>query len=216
MRIRKFRYATSSSFKREEVKDLLKMSLPTNELRTPMLVEEAFDCEFHDVKLEEPLERDLETMVRHKVMSAYRQVMAPCVVEHAAIIMERFQTENYPGGLTQPMWDAVGPEGFVKSVSWAGSRAIARCLVAYTNGKRIVTFVGDTYGTLADGPRTGRAFYWDTVFCPDSGGDRSYSEIAAGPGGIREKMKFSQSTKAFMDLFEYLLSDKDTMFSELE
>ncbi len=216
MRKRKIRYATSSDFKRQEVSELLGMTLPANGQHAELTVGAAFEFEFYNIKLAEPLERNLDAMVRHKVMSAYRQVLAPCVVEHAAIIVEQFKTKDYPGGLTQPMWDAVGPDGFVNSVSWAGTRVIARCLVAYTNGKRISTFVGDTYGILAEGARPGRQFYWDTVFCPDSGGGRSYSEIAAGPGGIREKMEYSQSTKAFVQLFEHLLSDNDTMFSEID
>ena len=215
MRTKKIRYATSSLFKREEVLTLLDMTLPANGTHPAMSVRSAFEFEFHDAILAEPLERDLETMVRHKVMSAYRQIMAPGVVEHAALILEKFKDQNFPGGLTQPMWDAVGPVGFVKSVEWAGEQAIARCLIAYCNGKRVVTFVGDTVGVLADGPRGGRDFYWDTIFCPDGGSGRSFSEIAAGTGGIQEKMLLSQSTKAFLQLFDYLLAEKDTMFSEL-
>ncbi len=215
MHLKKIRYATKSPFKREEVIELLDVVLPANGSHPAITVRSAFDFEFHDVVLAEPLERDLETMVRHKVKSAYRQVMAPCVVEHAAIILEKFKVQSFPGGLTQPMWDAVGSEGFVKSMEWAGKRALARCLIAYCNGRRVVTFVGDTYGMLADTPRLGREFYWDTVFCPEGGDGRSYSEIAAGSGGIREKMEYSQSTKAFIQLFEYLLADKDTLFSDL-
>ena len=86
MRLKKIRYATKSKFKREEVLQLLDMMLPANGTHAAMSVRSAFEFEFHDAILAEPLERDLKTMVRHKVMSAYRQVMAPCVVEHAAII----------------------------------------------------------------------------------------------------------------------------------
>lgn len=149
-----------------------------------------------------------------KVLSAYRQLLAPCVVEHAAIILEKFKHKNYPGGLTQPMWDAVGATGFLESTRWAGERAIARCLIAYCNGRRVVTFVGDTNGTLANTPRSGRDFYWDTIFCPNGGGGLSYSEIAAGADGLLHKMQLSQSTKAFFELFEFLLSDRDTLFED--
>jgi XTP/dITP diphosphohydrolase len=110
---------------------------------------------------DEPLERDLETMVRHKVRSAYRNIMAPCIVEHAGLVLERFDSLSYPGGLTQPMWDALGAEGFVDSIRWAGTRAIARAVVGYCNGLRIRTFVGETRGTVVSKPRGSRAFYWD-------------------------------------------------------
>lgn len=211
---KKIRYATKSAFKREEVQQLLARTLPANGRHDAILLSEAFEFDFFDVSLAEPLERDLQTMVQHKVLSAYRQVMAPCVVEHAALILEKFRKNSYPGGLTQPMWDAVGAHGFIESTRWAGERAIAQCLIAYCNGRRVITFVGETEGTIANSPRGGREFYWDTVFCPAGGGGKSYSEIAAGPDGIQSKMDVSQSSKAFMQLFEYLLTDKDTLFED--
>jgi hypothetical protein len=52
------------------------------------------------------------------------------------------------------------------------------------------------------------------VFCPDDGAGKAYSEIAAGADGIQKKMALSQSTKAFMQMFEHLLTDTDTLFED--
>src|SRR5215208_6017622 len=126
-------------------------------------------------------------MVRHKVRSAYSQIMAPCIVEHAGLILNGFEEASYPGGLTQPMWDALGAERFVNSVEWAGKGAIARAVVGYCDGLRIGTFVGETVGTLAPAPRGERHFYCDTVFCPADGDGRTYAEIASTDEGLRRK-----------------------------
>ena len=213
MRKKKIRYATKSPFKREEVTELLSLRIADPRNSHEILVGDAFEFEFYDLILEEPLERDIEAMVRHKAKSAYRQIMAPCVVEHAGLILERFEVESYPGGLTQPMWDALGAEQFVRSVSWAGSRAIARALVGYCDGRKIYTFPGERRGAIADGPRGGRDFYWDTVFCPDGGGNRTYSEIATADG-LEAKVDISQSTAAMRRLFQFLLVETNNMFSE--
>jgi XTP/dITP diphosphohydrolase len=209
---RKIRYATQSEFKREEVQQVI--ALPIHESRSGKDIpgSDLFDIDFYDVPLTEPLERDMITMVRHKAMSAYRGIMAPCVVEHAGLILEGYESQSFPGGLTQPMWDALGPENFVKSVAWAGKRAIARAVVGYCDGMKIHWFIGETSGSLVNSPRGTREFYWDTIFCPDGGGDLTYAEIAASD--LARKVQLSQSTKAMQKLLEYIVSEASRMFAE--
>jgi XTP/dITP diphosphohydrolase len=212
MRRRKIRYATKSDFKREEVARVLELTFRDSRTGATVKGSDVFDLEFYDVPLAEPLERDMTTMVRHKAMSAYKGIMAPCVVEHAGLILQGYENESYPGGLTQPMWDALGPENFVRSNQWAGNRATARALVGYCDGMKLHCFTGETSGTLVDAPRGSRHFYWDTVFCPDGGGDKTYAEIAAAD--LTRKIELSQSTKAMKSLFEYLLGETNKMFAE--
>jgi XTP/dITP diphosphohydrolase len=43
-------------------------------------------------------------------------------------------------------------------------------------------------------PRGDRAFYWDTVFCPDGVGGKTYAEIVgADRSGLLAKLRISQS-----------------------
>jgi XTP/dITP diphosphohydrolase len=210
MQKKKIRYATNSDFKKEEVTLLLSMPIPY--CGGLILASDLFDVEFYDVQLEEPLERDMTVMVGHKVKSAYKGVMAPVVVEHAGLVLDGYEKENYPGGLTQPIWDAMTPENFAKSMMWAGRRAIARALVGYCDGMKIHCFDGETPGTLVDAPRGDRRFYWDTIFCPDGGGDLTYAEIAAS--NLRRKVELSQSTKAMLKLLDHLLKETNRMFAE--
>lgn len=210
----KVRYATSSTFKQQEIAEILTSVQVKDQFGRPFIAGSRFEFEFPSIATDEPLERDLEKMVRYKVRSAYRQIMAPCIVEHAGMVLERFANESYPGGLTQPMWDALGAKGFVESVRWAGDRAIARAVVGYCDGLRVRTFVGETQGTLVSEPRGSRAFYWDTVFCPDGGNDLTYAEISE-QNGVDQKVKLSQSTKAMTACLEHLLSEVAIMFRDM-
>jgi len=169
MRTIKVRYATSSVYKQQEIAEIQATMEVHDHYGVPAKVRDHFQFEFLAVTTDEPLERDLETMVRYKVRSAYRQIMTPCIVEHAGLILERFEKESYPGGLTQPMWDALDAEGFVESVRWAGDRAVARAVVGYCDGLRIRTFVGETRGMLMSKARGSRAFYWVPCSAPMMG-----------------------------------------------
>jgi XTP/dITP diphosphohydrolase len=215
MRKIQVRYATSSVFKQQEVAEILRVVDIDHPSRHSIRAGDAFDFEFPSVTTDEPLERDLQMMVRYKVRSAYRQIMAPCIVEHAGLVLERFASLSYPGGLTQPMWDAVGAEGFVESIRWAGTRAIARGVVGYCDGLRIQTFVGETRGEVVPRPRGSRDFYWDLVFCPDQGDGLTYAEIADQDGGLSRKVTLSQSTKAMKACLRHLLSEASAIFPDL-
>src|ERR1700758_4627508 len=98
MRKIQVRYATSSAFKQQEVAEILKAVVIDHPHDHQIRVGDAFDFEFPLVTTDEPLERDLQTMVRYKVRSAYRSIMAPCIVEHAGLVLERFANLSYPGG----------------------------------------------------------------------------------------------------------------------
>jgi inosine/xanthosine triphosphate pyrophosphatase family protein len=155
-------------------------------------------------------------MVRAKVESAYRAVRVPCIVEHAGLILTGYEDKSFPGGLTQPMWDALGAERFVASCATLTVHATARAVVGYCDGLVIKTFVGETTGSLAKKPRGGRSFYWDTVFCPDGFGDKTYAEIVRDDSsGLVEKLKISQSMKALQQFMGYRLANEPVLFPAL-
>src|SRR5215211_298872 len=77
-------------------------------------IDSLIEIEFRMVPTEELLLRDLEEMVRKKAISAYRATLVPCIVEHAGLILDGYERASYPGGLTQPMWDALGAEKFIQ------------------------------------------------------------------------------------------------------
>src|SRR3981189_1135765 len=140
-------YCSRSPFKKEEwdtAKDALLFDSKSN-----WPLGQLFRFEFRDVPTSEPLLCDLESMVRFKVESAYGSVRVPCIVEHAGLILEGYEGKSFPGGLTQPMWDALDAPQFVASCSPLSARAIARAVVGYCDGLNVLTFVGDTKGSLS-------------------------------------------------------------------
>jgi hypothetical protein len=72
--------------------------------------DDLIEFEFGKVAMREPLLCDLSAMVHAKAISAYQAVRVPCVVGHAGLILAGYEAENYPGGLTQPMWMLLEPK----------------------------------------------------------------------------------------------------------
>jgi inosine/xanthosine triphosphate pyrophosphatase family protein len=198
-------YVTSSAFKAEENKVLLERV----RLRDGTPVRDLFTFEIRQVPILETLEVDLRVMVQAEVTNAYSQLKVPCIVEHAGLVFMDYLSHSYPGGLTKPMWNALG-DRFVSETGSAGRRAIARAVVAYCDGMNVHTFVGEREGTIANEVRGSRHFYWDTVFIPDdptgASGGRTYAEIVDDPAlGLPYKIEaLSQSTAAMLKFLEYL------------
>jgi XTP/dITP diphosphohydrolase len=206
-------YSTSSDFKKEEWRAISNHFALDDRLGGSVHVNDLFEIDFRTATLREPLLCDLKSVVREKAMSAYEVLRVPCIVEHAGLIFEDLAKYSYPGGLTQPMWDALGAERFVRMKGIAGTRVIARAIVGYCDGMTIHLFQGETQGVIAERPRGSRDFYWDNIFCPDGGGDRTYSEIADEPDGVVAKMRLSQSGKAMMGFLTYRLAHEPRLFS---
>ncbi|HUB81961.1 MAG TPA: non-canonical purine NTP pyrophosphatase [Bryobacteraceae bacterium] len=199
-------YVTNSKYKKEENEVFAQQcTLPDGRL-----VGEVFDFDIRPVPIQEILNVDLAVMVSAEVVSAYSQLKVPCIVEHAGLIFDEYRGRSYPGGLTKPMWDTLA-ERFVAETGSAGRRALARAVIAYCDGKEVRTFVGEREGKIADGPRGGRQFYWDTVFIPDDPSGASngltYAEIVETASlGLQYKIKeLSQSSAAMKTFLAYRL-----------
>ena len=190
-------YVTNSLYKIEENE----VFSEHYKLGTNTAVQDVFEFDIRKVPIQEILNVDLKVMVSAEVVSAYRQVKVPCIVEHAGLIFSDYLEMSYPGGLTKPMWDTL-KDSFVGETKSAGRPAIARAVIAYCDGKTVRTFVGERQGRIAEEPRGNREFYWDTVFIPDDPSGRSkgltYAEIAEDPSlGLPHKItELSQSALA--------------------
>lgn len=183
------------------------------EYECDVTIDSLIEFEFRKVATHEPLLRDLEDMVRQKALSAYKATLVPSVVEHAGLILHGYEGENYPGGLTQPMWDALGAEKFVASCAVLSKQAVARAVIGYCDGAALCTFVGETHGTLRANPAGSRAFYWDPVFCPDGFHGKTYAEIA--DEDLAAKLRVSQSIKALRKLVDYRKNRSPILFPGL-
>jgi len=198
-------YVTSSKHKVEEIQVLLEKGRLTSGNPISSIIK----IDIRQVNIKETLEVDLQAMVKAEVAKAYSEIKVPCIVEHAGLVFVELEDKSYPGGLTKPMWNALG-RNFVDETHSAGRQAIARAVVGYCDGMRIDTFVGETIGQIAEAPRGSRDFYWDVIFIPreakDSAKGRTYAEIVDDPTlGLEYKvLKLSQSTRAMLKLFDFL------------
>jgi XTP/dITP diphosphohydrolase len=192
-------YITSNQHKRAEF-DTIQMLALSNGRR----VADQFKVEIREVSIKETLNIDIKEMVRQEVMDAYQQVLTPCFVEHAGLIFDHRSAQHYPGGLTKPMWNALGAD-FLDETGSASKPVTARAVVAYCDGMSVTTFVGETHGALSEKPRGSSAFYWDTIFIPD-GSNQTYAELIDNRGLQHKVREFSQSAKALKEMFEYLCS----------
>ena len=195
-------YVTSSTFKAEENQIFSKKW----RLGSGEQVEQVFNFTLRDVTIGETLEVSIERMVSYEAKSAYSRLHVPCIVEHAGLVFADYETHSYPGGLTKPMWNALGP-AFIRETHSAGRSAIARAVIGYCDGQSSYTFVGETEGKISSEPRGDRSFYWDTVFVPNDENPEgmTYAEIVADPrmGLAHKVLKQSQSSRAMAAFLEW-------------
>src|SRR5581483_4694652 len=169
-------------------------------------IHDLLSFDIRTVQIKEVLEVDIALMVHQEVVQAYKQIKEPCIVEHAGLIFEGY--DSYPGGLTKPMWNVLG-DNFIAETKASGRRVRAKAVVAYCDGQKVLTFVGETPGTIAERPKGSRHFYWDTIFIPDTADGRvagkTYAEIVDDPSlGLEYKVKhLSQSTRAMLQFISY-------------
>lgn len=198
-------YVTGSAFKRAESEILVNQV----SLSDGVPVKEIAEFDIRPVEIKETLEISIATMVKAEAKSAYAALRVPCLVEHAGLVFEEYakrpEDEQYPGGLTKPMWNALS-ESFLNEVRGEGRRVVAKAVVGYCDGAKVHTFSGETAGALADSPRGEREFYWDTVFVPDDQDEpvnETYAELVASRGLDYKVRELSQSTKAIMAFLEW-------------
>jgi XTP/dITP diphosphohydrolase len=209
-------YVTSSEFKKKENEVFLR----TVHMEDDVPVHELFLFEIRELRIKEVLEVDIERMVIAEVEQAYSQIKVPCVVEHAGLIFDGYP--SYPGGLTKPMWNALGAS-FLAETNAAGRGATARAVVAYCDGQKVQTFVGETKGQIASKSKGSHEFYWDTIFIPDVPTadeprlkGKTYAEITDEKDfGLDYKVStLSQSSKAMLKFLQFRRSNMPMLWAD--
>ena len=152
--------------------------------------------------LDELLDTNIESIVRNKVIEAYRVVRLPCVVEHGGLFLDAWGgSKGLLGGLGQIVWDAVGQGmcGFLRAEDTRGAEA--QSIIGYCDGRRVRTYPGRTKGEVTEHARGDRGFRWDPIFKP-TGCDLTYGEMAP-----EVKRETSPDEKAWDLFFQSLEAD---------
>ncbi len=125
--------------------------------------------------LEEPQSTQLEYVVRHKAVQAYRLLGLPAIVEDTALVFDGWGV--LPGPFIRFFLEGLGPAGLVKALEPFGNwGAEAQSGVGFHDGWRCHYFPGRVKGTIV-APRGGGGFGWDPIFQPE-GSHQTYAEMA--------------------------------------
>jgi XTP/dITP diphosphohydrolase len=140
-------------------------------------------------QLEEPLCLDIDTIVRHKALEAFKYLSQPCVVEHSGLLMEVLP--GMPGGLGSIIWNAIGDRMCSFLREGDKRNATAQSFIGYCNGRKVTSYRGETPGQIAKCARGDYNFNWDPIFIP-KGSKRTYGEMEP-----HEKRATSPAIKAW-------------------
>jgi XTP/dITP diphosphohydrolase len=151
--------------------------------------------------LQDLLLPDIDVIVRHKALEAYKEVRRPCVVEHGGLFLDAWRsrdpgTAGLLGGIGQAVWNAVG-EGMCGFLRDGESRvATAVSVIGYCDGMQIRIHHGATEGKVTEKANGEYAFNWDPIFMPE-GSDQTYGQM-----GMELKRATSPTVKAWSEFFK--------------
>ena len=148
--------------------------------------------------IREILSNDIETVIRHKVITAYTYWKKPVIVEHGALEINYFN--KFPGALSKPMWDLMGEKICTCIPNGQSKDATVISAVAYCDGKIIRSFIYKTPGSLSNKSLGNNGFQFDPIFIPN-GSNKTYAEM-----DLKDKMVLSQATRSYGELIKFLKS----------
>ena len=176
-------YISHNPFKCEEVTSILK--------------QRGITAEASPLEIKEIQGSSIEEIARDKAKKAFAIIKRPLLVEQTGLILEEYS--GFPGGLTQPVWDALGAENFSKLFGGKAAKAVS--IFAYCDGQKVIVFSGEIKGLISARPQGKSQFQWDTVFIPEHC-TISFSEMT-----LEEKNKVSMRRKA-LDEFAKAMETK--------
>lgn len=157
-----------------------------------------FDCDmkFLDYNITEILSHDIEKVILAKSLAAFKRHQVPVIVEHGALVIDFFN--GFPGALSKPMWDLM--EGKICDLIPKEETRNAKVIsaVCYCDGKKRFPFFAETKGAISFEAKGCHGFQFDPIFIPE-GSTVTYAEMSQ-----TDKLKYSQATKAYEQLQEYL------------
>jgi len=118
---------------------------------------------------------DLEEIVYHKVVDAYKAVKKPVFVEDVGIYIEAWN--GFPGPFYRYINECGGPNLLLRMMNSEKNRnAASKVVVGFHDGEEIHKFIGEVKGKIANELRGPIKFGWDPVFIPE-GYDKTFSEL---------------------------------------
>lgn len=118
---------------------------------------------------------DVNSLVRDKLLKAFKIIGRPVFVEHTGLYIESLN--EFPGGLTQIFWDKLQADKFCELFgNGDNTNLVAKTIIGYCDSRKIHLFEGAIKGTISEIPKGNRDFQWDCVFTPE-GESETFAEM---------------------------------------
>jgi len=138
------------------------------------LVPSDFELEAAEVELDEIQSLDMEQLIADKAKRAYDVVGKPVIVEDIAAGLDRLG--GLPGPFVKFFEKRLGDDALFKLALEQSEPATVICIVAYYDGRELVTARVDLQGTVVPA-RGEHGFGFDKVFMP-AGQSKTYGEMS--------------------------------------
>lgn len=149
-----------------------------------------------EIVLEELQTQNTDALVKDKTLKAFRKVGRPLFVEHTGLYLSHLN--GLPGGLTQVFWDGLQANRFSELFgNTADSKAVAKTVIGYTDGRQLFTFSGEVSGRIAEQPDGPMEFQWDCVFVPD-GESQTFAAMGERKNEISMRRRALDDFSAFL------------------
>jgi len=150
------------------------------------------------IKIPEIQSDDLTEIAKFRAKEAYRRLKRPVIVEDAGLFINALN--GFPGPYSSYVFKTIGIDGVLKIMKGVKNRkAIFKSVIAFHNGKRIITFVGEVEGKISFKPK-GSSWGFDPIFEP-----KGFKGLTYGQLPREVKNKISHRRKALEKLAHYLL-----------
>jgi len=109
----------------------------------------------------------LEDIAREKALSAYETVKSSLIVEDAGLFIETLG--GFPGPYSSFVQQTIGCEGILTLLRDKSNRqaTFKSALVCVDQKGKLLTFLGEVNGTVAQGLKGDHGFGFDPIFIPD-------------------------------------------------
>lgn len=195
---KKVYFVTSNEKKYEEIQDMFDL--------------DGFEVIRHDMDIPELQTEDEEQLVRNKVLTAFKEIRRPVIVEHTVLRINAFS--ELPGPQTRYFYSKLGYQNIVDfCMMKTNYGAEAKSYLGFCDGKKITIVHGEEQGEIVhDGRQKPEGFAWDEIFIPNENNPerKTYAEQEY------EKNERSMRRKAWDNLKKELQGVDEKLFPEDE
>lgn len=168
-----------------------------------------YDIQWYKYSIKELQTDNVEQLLRHKVLDAFRKLKRPVMVDHTILEVEAFN--SLPGLQANYFFRKMGNEEIVKFCNYKKEwKAKVVTKLCCCTGKKIIISDGFEEGRIVDNPNiSNKGYDWDDIFKPAVDNDRDdvYSKL--------DKNSRSMRKKAWEDLI-VKLSSEEIFFTHAE